>query len=118
MRYFLLVFAVLLSGCASQMIGVDRQTGERITIHFADHLAYVELKTTLPDGETFTGKLIESDGATINDDGRIVMVSGNSFKSVMLGDKTRTMRCEVCGGMSGGVGSCTTSDGRVFDVTW
>lgn len=114
MRY-LIVFCFLLCGCAHDMIGVDRKTGERITIHYRDNLAYEEISTTIDD-ETFRGKLIPASTTYAGQDRVIV----NSYRSVLLGDKNHTIRCEIVSGgfLGGGAGSCITSDGREFDVQW
>lgn len=116
MKYLPIVLVLFLSGCAAQMIGVNRETGERITIHYQDHLVYEELTTTI-DGETFTGKLVPASAIYAGEkEGAVV----TSYRSVLIGNKNRTARCEIGGNgyFGGGAGSCITSDGKTFDVTW
>ena len=117
MRY-LAVFVIILSGCAINATGMSRDTGEKIIVHYQRGIIKSELSTVV-DGETFRGKLISTGDATVSDgSGKSVNVSSNTYRSVLFGDKNRSMRCELCGGFGNGVGSCITSDGETFDIMW
>ena len=119
MRYFtILISFLLLSGCAINATGVNRDTGERMVLHCQGVPITYGLSSEI-DGENFKGKLISTGNATVHDDyGNTVRVSGNTYRAVLFGDGGRTMRCELCGGLTSGVGTCITSNGEAFDVMW
>jgi len=119
MKYLIVIICMLsLSGCAINATGVSRDTGERIVLHCQGIPVTYGLSTEI-DGETFKGKLISTGGATVSDrHGNHVDISGNAYRAVLFGDKNSTMRCELCGNLTSGVGSCITSDGEEFDVMW
>lgn len=119
MKYLIVIICILhLSGCAINATGINRDTGERMVLHCQGVPITYSLSTEV-NGETFKGKLVSTGNATVHDDyGNTARVSGNTYRAVLFGDRNRTMRCEMCGSLSKGVGSCVTSDGEEFDVMW
>jgi len=117
MKYvFVFIIFFSLYGCAvsSSLIGVNRSTGERITIQSDPlHFGYDEL-TTIIEGESFVGKLVGTDDSTVLINGQMYEVSGKKARAVLLGNKGHTVRCDI----SGGVGTCITSAGEIYDITW
>lgn len=119
MRYFtILISFLLLSGCAINATGISRDTGETMSIHYQSNAIMYKISAAAGD-ESFRGTIVATGGGTISDEyGNSVKISGNTYRAVFVGDKGRTMRCELCGGLTSGIGSCITSDGEAFDVMW
>jgi len=135
---FSILVAVLLSACAGTMRGMVQQSGDSVSLHFEDTgFGYGQLKTTLPDGETFQGKFVEESSTSFGTGfgtawsgnttgygttfGTVESFSGN-IEAVLFGDRKHTMKCcfraadSMMGLPSGGIGMCQVSDGRVIDV--
>jgi hypothetical protein len=92
------------------MQGMIRGSGERVTMSYEQAMQHDNLNVTLPDGETFRGKVVRE-------------IRGN-MRGTLFGDRGRTMACRfhyadssgfTC---AGGVGMRETSDGRLIDVQW
>ncbi len=119
MRYLIAIVCMLsLSGCAVNATGISRDTGETLSIHYQSNAITNKISAAAGD-ESFRGKIVSTGGGTISDEyGNRVKISGNTYRAVFVGDRGRTMRCELCGGLASGVGTCITSDGEEFDVMW
>jgi hypothetical protein len=122
---------ILLSGCAGEMTGQIRGSGERITFTYEQGLDS-DTYSAVIGGEKFVGKAV-MDGSTsgvgtVFGAGLDATVFGatttNRFVAVLLGDKGNSLNCQMryadSSGFttSGGVGICQHSDGRVIDVLW
>lgn len=126
------ILAVLVvSGCAGEMTGQIRGTGERVVFAYEQGFDSDTYSATI-GGEKFVGKAV-MDGSTsgmgtVFGDGLEAAVFGstttNRFVAVLLGDKGSSLNCQMryadSSGFttSGGVGMCQHSDGRVIDVVW
>ena len=137
--------AVFISGCAGTMNGMVRDTGERVQMSYTQGMQHDSLEVVMPDGETFTGKVVMTGNSTsmgwgygsataTNSYGGSAYATGSAFSvvdtytgsmlGVLFGDRNHTMRCKLqyadSSGFTtmGGVGLCETSDGRVIDVQW
>ncbi len=92
------------------MQGMIRGSGERVTMAYEQAMQHDNLNVTLPDGETFRGKVVRE--------------SRGNMRGTLFGDRGRTMACrfhyaDSSGFTSaGGVGLCETSDGKQIDVQW
>jgi hypothetical protein len=119
---------LFLAGCSGAMNGVVQGTGERVNIEFEDSgLGFGQLKTTLPDGETFEGKFVEASSSGYFSgytpagytSGTLSSSSGN-IEGTLFGNKGSTMQCRFRAVDSmlglGAVGNCLVSDGRVIAV--
>lgn len=92
------------------MHGMIRGSGERVTMSYKQAMNHDNVIVTLPDGETFEGKVVRE-------------TRGN-MRGTLFGNRGHTMTCKLhyadssgnTGG--GGVGLCETSDGRQMDVQW
>jgi len=122
-----------------------RNTGDQVLISYQQGMSHDSLQVTLPDGETFRGKVVMvgqsssigygygtvsassnygtsayAQGSTFN----VVNNYTGNMQGVLFGDRGHTMRCSFqyadSSGFTteGGVGVCETSDGRVIDVQW
>ena len=125
------------------MQGMIRGSGERIKMSYEQAMQHDNLQVTLPDGETFKGKVVmegastglgygfgtanansSSGGVATGTAFGVVQTYTGSMRGVLFGDKGRTMVCKFqyadSSGFTsaGGVGLCETSDGRVMDVQW
>lgn len=127
------------------MSGMVRGSGEPISIAYTQGMQHDNLKVTMPDGETFTGKAVMVGRSTsvgtgfgtasaMSSNGASSTASSSSFgviesytgsmQAVLFGNKGNTMRCKFqyadSSGFTtaGGVGLCETSNGRVVDVQW
>lgn len=147
MRHILAALAIstLLVGCSGAMNGMVRNDGTRVSIAYEQGMDHDKLSVTMPDGETFTGKVVmvgASSGivsgfgsaSAYSSTGNYAYGTGSTFgvvntytgnmQGVLFGDKGHTMRCKFqyadTSGFttSGGVGLCETSDNRVIDVQW
>jgi hypothetical protein len=133
MRNLVFLFAVFsgLGGCAGEMTGQIRGTGERIVFAYQQGIDSDTYTATIGD-ESFVGKAV-MDGSTsgvgtVFGSGLDATVFGatttNRFVAVLLGDKGSSLNCQMryadASGFttSGGVGLCTHSDGRLIDVVW
>jgi hypothetical protein len=105
-----LIVCLLLASCGGAMQGMVRGSGERVTMSYEQAMQHDNLNVTLPDGETFRGKVVRE--------------SRGNMRGTLFGDRGRTMSCrfhyaDSSGFTSaGGVGLCETSDGRSIDVQW
>ena len=135
----------LFAGCSGTMNGMVRNSGDRVTISYEQGMEHDKLQVTLPDGETYKGKVVmvgRSSGygygfgtaLAKSRSGSAVYGTRSAFsvvetytgnmQGVLFGDRGHTMRCVFqyadSSGFtdSGGVGVCETSDGRVIDVQW
>jgi hypothetical protein len=124
----------LLTSCATSgtMQGMMRASGERITMSYEQAALHDDLQVTLPDGETFKGKVVMegastglgygSDTATGTAVGAVATYTGG-MRGVLFGDKGHTMVCrfqyaDPGHSDAGGVGLCETSDGKAIDMQW
>ena len=132
---FLLIVAFLTVqlGCAGSMKGVVRRDAKRIEMTYTDmRLGKGILKTVLPGGEHFEGKIVKIGSAddpsdpTVTDGGSAVfddvqVFEGNA-KATLSGNRGNIMKCRfnltdsIIGLSSGGFGLCQVSDGRVIDI--
>ena len=134
-RLFLLVVAFLAVqlGCAGSMKGVVRRDAKRIEVTYTDmRLGKGILKTVLPGGERFEGKIVKIGSAdvqsesTVTDSGSAdfddVQVFEGNAKATLTGSRGNIMKCRfnltdsMMGLSSGGFGLCQVSDGRVIDI--
>jgi len=121
----------LLSGCAGEMTGQIRGTGERVVFAYEQGIGSDTYTATI-GGEKFAGKAV-MDGSTsgvgtVFGTGMDATLFGstttNKFVAVLLGDKGNSLNCQMryadSSGFttSGGVGVCQHSDGRMIDVVW
>lgn len=132
MKNSILVYAALsLAGCAGEMTGQVRGTGERVVFKYEQDFDQDRYSTVI-GGETFSGKAV-MDGSTsgvgtVFGDGWDSAIFGstttNRFVAVLLGNKGNSLNCQMryadSSGFtsSGGVGQCLHSDGRIIDVVW
>ena len=129
--FVLSLSAVCLAGCAGEMTGQIRGTGERVVFAYEQGLDSDTYSATIGN-EKFLGKAV-MDGSTSgvgtvfgSDAGATVFgaTTTNRFIAVLLGDKGSSLNCQMryadSSGFttSGGVGVCQHSDGRVIDVVW
>lgn len=144
-KTFLFILFLFLVGCSGAMNGMIRDSGERATISYQQGMSHDSLQVTLPDGETFKGKVVMVGASTgiasgfgtataYDSAGNTAFGTGSTFgvvstytgniQGVLFGDRKHTMRCRFqyadSSGFTtaGGVGVCETSDGRVIDVQW
>ena len=132
---FLLVVAFLTVqlGCAGSMKGVVRRDAKRIEMTYTDmRLGKGILKTVLPGGERFEGKIVKIGAAddqsdtTVTDSGSAafddVQVFDGNAEATLSGSRGHVMKCRfnltdsIIGLSSGGFGLCQVSDGRVIDI--
>ena len=141
----ILLVCPLLASCGGAMQGMIRGSGERVTMSYEQAMQHDNLQVTLPDGETFKGKIVMEGASTGVGYGfgtasatsssvgvatgtgtafGIVGTYTGSMRGVLFGDNGHTMVCKFqyadSSGFTsaGGVGLCETSDGRVIDVQW
>lgn len=127
------------------MQGMVRNDGTRVPIAYEQGMEHDNLKVEMPDGETFTGKVVMVGASTgfasgfgsasaIDNSGGYAYGSGSTFgvvntytgnmQGVLFGDNGHTMRCKFqyadSSGLttSGGIGLCEASNGRIIDVQW
>ncbi len=140
-----LIIAIFLVGCSGTMNGMLRNDGTRVSIDYEQGMDHDKLRVTMPDGETFIGKVVmvgASSGfvsgfgsaSAFSSTGNYAYGTGSTFgvvnthtgnmQGVLFGDRGHTMRCKFqyadSSGLTnaGGVGLCETSDARVIDVQW
>jgi hypothetical protein len=113
---------ILLFSCSGVMKGMIQGEGELVNFQFEDTgYRSGEIKTTLPDGEKFEGKFVE-EWVSAHDTGyETVDAYSGHVEAILFGDKGHTMKCrfrteDELGLLSGGIGRCQVSDGRVIDV--
>jgi hypothetical protein len=127
--FFALLICPLLASCGGAMQGMIRGSGERVTMSYEQAMQHDNLHVTLPDGETFKGKVVMEGASTGLAYGagaafRVVETYTGSMRGVLFGDKGHTMVCKFqyadSSGFTsaGGVGLCETSEGKVIDVQW
>jgi hypothetical protein len=140
LRMWSLVAAVgLLAGCAGEMQGVVRGTGQPVQFAYEQGVSS-DSYTAEIDGELFQGRAV-MDGATSTfgtgfgtafGGGNIVNASTQVFaqtttgniSATLLGNRGSTLQCAMryadSSGLttSGGIGQCSHSDGRIIDVVW
>ena len=122
-----LVLLVALSGCAGNMQGVVRGTGQPITLAYEQGMSSDTLTTEI-DGEAFTGKAVMRGASTTVGTALGLTFVGNSYTgdmvATLLGLQGSTLSCQLQYADSsgytpaGGVGVCQHSDGRVIDIVW
>ena len=112
-----------------------RGSGERISMSYQQGARHDDLQVTLPDGETFKGKVVTGGASSGLGYGLgiatapatafgVVATYTGGMRGVLFGDKGHTMICNFqyadASGYTeaGGVGLCETSDGKVIDVQW
>lgn len=126
-----LLTLITLAGCAGEMTGQIRGTGERVVFAYEQGIDSDTYSATIGT-EKFLGKAVMDGstsgvgtvfGAGLN--GTIFgATTTNRFVAVLLGDKGSSLNCQMryadSSGFatSGGVGVCQHSDGRVIDVLW
>lgn len=133
----------LLTSCATSgtMQGMMRASGERITMSYEQAALHDDLQVTLPDGETFKGKVVMEGASTGlgygSDTATAPTITGftagtavgavatytSGMRAVLFGDKRHTMVCRFQYADpghtdAGGVGLCETSDGKAIDMQW
>jgi hypothetical protein len=121
----------ILSGCAGEMTGQVRGTGERIKFTYEQGIDSDTYSAVIGD-ETFSGKAV-MDGSTsviatglgnALDAGLFGSTTTNRFVAILLGNKGSSLNCQMryadSSGFttSGGVGVCQHSDGRMIDIIW
>lgn len=130
-KFALLGVLVALVGCGGSMTGVVRGSGTPVTIQYEQGMDRDFYTATL-EGEHFKGQAVDAGArsgfgtAYVGGQAHTVFgsTSSGNFVAVLLGDKGRTMRCQMhyadSSGFTsmGGVGLCEVSDGRLIDVTW
>jgi hypothetical protein len=126
-------FLVVHLGCAGSMKGVVRRDAKRIEVTYTDmRLGKGILKTVLPGGERFEGKIVKIGSADaqadtiVTDTGSAdfddVQVFDGNAEATLSGSRGNVMKCRfnltdsIIGLSSGGFGLCQVSDGRVIDV--
>ena len=120
-------------GCSGSMKGVVRRDAKRIELTYTDSkLGEGSLKTVLPGGERFEGKIVRIGSADDQSDTDVSESESTDFEEVKLfdgnseatlsGNKGNIMKCRfntadfIFGVSSGGFGLCQVSDGRVIDI--
>lgn len=131
MRFYLMPALFVVAGCAGEMTGQIRGTGERVVFAYEQGLDSDTYRATI-GSENFAGKAV-MDGSTSGvgtafgagfDATIFGATTTNKFVAVLLGDKGSSLNCQMryadSSGFttSGGVGICQHSDGRVIDVVW
>jgi hypothetical protein len=124
----LLILCLFLSACAGTMNGMVRNSGEPVSIAYTQNMQHDNLQVTMPDGEVFIGKAVQTDRSTgtiaIGKDFGVVESSTGSVQAVLFGNKKHTMQCKLqyanASGFTtdGGVGVCQTSNNKIIDVQW
>lgn len=133
MRIFLplIVACTLLAGCAGEMTGQIRGTGERVIFAYEQGIDSDNYTATIGN-EKFVGKAVmdgsSSGVATAFGGGFNTTAFGatstNRFVAVLLGNRGSSLNCQMryadSSGFTtaGGVGVCQHSDGRIIDVVW
>jgi hypothetical protein len=122
--FVLLMSAVLISGCTLAASGLVRGQGDRVTALFQPGLDGSDAQITLPDGETFRGKMVPTGSsagflqqvAPTSPFGDIRYLSDLTSGGMLLGDRGHRMWCSFQSVGFGGEGICDTSDGRIIDI--
>ena len=121
---FINVMVITLSACSGQMKGIDRYSGKRVYLEYEDEkFGSAQIHIAMPDGEKFSGKLIDDPLPSEPDKGftQIDEFPGNA-QAILYGDQGTEMRCKfrlsdkLMGFKSGGYGLCETSKGHVIDI--
>ena len=123
--FVLLISVIAVMACGGTMKGIDRHTGKRVHFSYEDHnFGTGEIQMTMPNGERFTGGIIDESTAAA-DVGKgysnVYEFPGNT-DVLLQGDRGSKMRCKfrlsdkVLGFRGGGYGICETEDGRVIDM--
>ena len=86
-RAFILI-AILVTvqlGCAGSMKGVVRRDAKRIELTYTDsRIGVGVLRTVLPDGERFEGKVVRVGAANIQSDTAVTADGPTTFEEVKL----------------------------------
>jgi hypothetical protein len=124
---------IALQACAGSMKGVVRRDAKRIEITYSDsRIGQAILRTALPDGERFEGKLVKigaadsqsnaaAAGSASADFGDVILFDGNA-EATLFGEWGNIMKCRfhltdsIIGLSSGGFGLCQDSRGRAIDI--
>lgn len=125
---FLLIVLTIIGftaiACSGTMKGIDRYTGKRVYLDYEDQkFGSARIRMTMPDGEHFTGKVVENPATPYASEGypELDEFPGNT-EAFLYGDRGSEMRCKfrlsdtVLGFRGGGFGLCEASDGRVIDI--
>ncbi len=135
-RHVFILAAFLLvvqQGCTGSMKGVVRQDAKRIALAYTDaRVGKGVVQTTLPDGETFEGKLVrmgvddpQAGAAAVGpapaDFQDVNEFEGNA-QATLYGNRGNIMKCRfhvtdsILGLSGGGYGICQDTAGRVIDI--
>lgn len=125
------VFLFALAACTGTMNGVVRGTGEVVQINYEQGMSSDTLNAVI-DGENFTGKsIVGSTGtsgvvfdANFGTNQIFSQTSNGEAKAVLIGDRGRTMRCDLKYASpfgettAGGVGVCVLDERTIIDIIW
>ena len=118
----LIIWVIAVMACGGTMKGIDRYTGKRVHFSYEDqNFGTGEIEMTMPDGERFTGRIVEETTKVGKGYPNVYEFPGNT-EAFLEGDKGTKMRCKfrlsdtVLGFRGGGYGICETEDGRVIDM--
>ena len=116
------IWVIAVMACAGTMKGIDRYTGKRVHFSYEDqNFGTGEIQMTMPDGERFTGGIVDEMENVGKGYPNVYEFPGNA-EAFLEGDKGTEMRCKfrlsdkVIGFRGGGYGICETEDGRVMDM--
>lgn len=120
------MFAVL-SGCAGNMQGVVRGTGQPVVFAYEQGMSSDSL-TAVIDKENFAGKAVmRGASTTVGNFGTTLLTASSytgDFVATLIGNRGSTLSCQLqyadSSGFTtaGGVGVCQHSDGRTIDIVW
>lgn len=136
-----LLFGVILGLVACESTGVIEGVSDGDVVRMEYQQGFMEsdgkLSLTLPDGEHFEGKFVQSSQVSEGDEIRIGESSGDdawvfadstrrssAAKALLLGDRGRNMKCQFqfssarWGIEDGGIGECKASDGQTIEVVF
>ena len=118
------IIAFSLMACSGTMKGIDRYTGKRVYFTYEDQkFGSGQIQIAMPDGERFTGKLVEASAETHSEDSypAIAEFPGDA-EAYLYGDRGTEMKCKfrfsdrLVGFRGGGFGLCETSHHHVIDI--
>ncbi len=108
------VIAFTTMACSGTMKGLDRYTGKRVYFEYEDQkFGSAQIQMTMPDGERFTGKIVE--GPMAAHSGKVypaVDEFPGDTEAYLYGDRGTQMKCKfrlsdkVLGFKGGGFGLC------------
>jgi hypothetical protein len=130
---------LVLVGCESTGTIQGVSEGQNVSFEYTQGLLENDgtLKITMPSGETYRGKFVQSSSSTSGNDWEIGESSNDdSFtlndsktvssqtKAVLIGSRGNTMNCNFqlsnpdFGIDDGGIGSCKTSIGKLISISF